>query len=60
VSCLGRLFWVAEHGRPRPTRPCPKCGRVIPVSHYVRAYLWAVWGTGIWYLTSSGVIAVLG
>ena len=27
---------------------------------YVRAYLWAVWGTGIWYLTSSGVIAVLG
>jgi hypothetical protein len=26
--------WVDEHGRPRPTRPCPRCGRVIPVNRW--------------------------
>jgi hypothetical protein len=26
--------WLDERGRPRPTRPCPKCGRVIPVNRW--------------------------
>jgi hypothetical protein len=26
--------WVDEHGQPRPTRPCPTCGRVIPVNRW--------------------------
>jgi hypothetical protein len=26
--------WVDEQGRPRPTRPCPTCGRVIPVNRW--------------------------
>src|SRR5580765_6769750 len=26
--------WIGEHGRPRPTRPCPTCGRVIPINRW--------------------------
>ena len=26
--------WVDEHGQPCPTRPCPTCGRVIPVNRW--------------------------
>ena len=26
--------WVDAHGQPCPTRPCPKCGRVIPVNRW--------------------------
>jgi hypothetical protein len=27
-------LWVDEHGRPRPTRPCPRCQREIPVNRW--------------------------
>lgn len=26
--------WVDERGRPRPTRPCPRCQREIPVNRW--------------------------
>jgi hypothetical protein len=26
--------WVDEHGQPSPTRPCPTCGRVIPIKRW--------------------------
>ena len=26
--------WVDEHGHPCPTRPCPTCGRVIPIKRW--------------------------
>jgi hypothetical protein len=26
--------WLDEAGKPRPTRPCPQCGRVAPVFHF--------------------------
>jgi hypothetical protein len=26
--------WTDEHGQPCPTRPCGKCGRVIPVNRW--------------------------
>ena len=26
--------WVDEHGEPCPTRPCPTCGRVIPINRW--------------------------
>jgi len=26
--------WVDEDGQPCPTRPCPTCGRVIPVNRW--------------------------
>jgi hypothetical protein len=27
-------LWVDEQSQPCPTRPCPKCGRVIPVNRW--------------------------
>jgi hypothetical protein len=27
-------LWVDEQGRPRPTRPCPRCQREIPVNRW--------------------------
>ncbi len=26
--------WLDESGHPRPTRPCPRCGREAPVFHF--------------------------
>ncbi len=27
-------IWLDESGRPRPTRPCPRCGREAPVFRF--------------------------
>src|SRR5580765_8414538 len=27
-------LWVDEHGKECPTRPCPTCGRVIPIKRW--------------------------
>jgi hypothetical protein len=27
-------IWLDEHGRPRPTRSCPKCGKDSPEHRY--------------------------
>jgi hypothetical protein len=39
--------WVDERGRPRAKRPCPRCGREIPVlsvpTDQLRFYGWRPW-----------------
>jgi hypothetical protein len=39
--------WLDERGRPRPKRPCPQCGREIPVlivpSELLKSYGWQPW-----------------
>jgi hypothetical protein len=42
--------WVDEHGRPRAKRPCPRCGREIPVLSVPTEQL-GVYG---WHRGSSG------
>jgi len=44
--------WLDERGQPRAKRPCPNCGREIPVlSELLRFYgwqPWQVWSTVEW------------
>ena len=44
--------WVDEHGQLCPTRPCPRCGRVIPIKRVhpstARAHQWHPWGLATW------------
>ena len=44
--------WVDEHGQPCPTRPCPTCGRAIPIKRVhpstARAERWHAWGLATW------------
>jgi hypothetical protein len=44
--------WVDEHGQPCPTRPCPTCGRVIPIKRVhpatARAERWHAWSVATW------------
>jgi hypothetical protein len=39
--------WLDERGRPRAKRPCPTCGREIPVlsvpTELLRVYGWQPW-----------------
>ena len=39
--------WLDEHGRPRPKRPCPTCGREIAVlsipTEHLRSWGWNPW-----------------
>lgn len=39
--------WLDEQGHPRPKRPCPHCGREIPVlvvpTHLLPSYGWTPW-----------------
>lgn len=40
-------IWLDEQGRPRPKRPCPTCGREIPIlsvpTELLRFYGWQPW-----------------
>jgi hypothetical protein len=48
--------WVDEDGQPCPTRPCPKCGRVIPVKRSIRPAPGSISGTpGAWQRGWSGL-----
>ena len=42
--------WLDEHGHPRPTRPCPRCGRAAPVlrcrEDQLRLLGWRLYGEG--------------
>ena len=53
---------VDEHGEPCPTRPCPKCGRVIPIKRVhpatPRAHRWHAWRVATW-VERHGVEVVL-
>ena len=44
--------WVDDDGQECPTRPCPRCGRVIPVKRVhpatARAHQWHPWGVATW------------
>ena len=39
--------WLDERGQPRPKRPCPRCGREIPVvivpPDLLKSYGWQPW-----------------
>ena len=39
--------WLDERGRPRPKRPCPRCGREIPIvivpPDLLKSYGWQPW-----------------
>ena len=39
--------WLDERGQPRPRRPCPQCGREIPVvilpPGLLKSYGWRPW-----------------
>ena len=41
-------IWLDEHGQPRPTRPCPRCGAVVVIQRWeprtLRMHGWQPWG----------------
>jgi hypothetical protein len=45
-------LWVDEQGQPRPTRPCPRCQREIPVNRWpvrtLRTQGWRPYGLATW------------
>jgi hypothetical protein len=56
-------IWVDEHGQPCPTRPCPKCGRVIPIKRVhpsaARVHQWGPWSVAVSCSPSQTAWAVI-